>query len=91
VAHYIAGVLEREAMIEIVEGLCESAEFNPAIASKRCGFDPGRHRECLARRSCGVAARRKPVRVNSPSGEFAAGLMREQGHGNSAPIASAAE
>ena len=27
VAHYIAGVLDREAMVEIVEGLCESAEF----------------------------------------------------------------
>jgi hypothetical protein len=29
VAHYIAGVLDREAMVEIVEGLCESAEFKP--------------------------------------------------------------
>jgi hypothetical protein len=29
VAHYIAGVLDREAMIEIVEGLWESAEFKP--------------------------------------------------------------
>jgi hypothetical protein len=29
VAHYIAGVLDREAMAEIVEGLCESAEFKP--------------------------------------------------------------
>jgi hypothetical protein len=28
VAHYIAGVLDREAMIEIVESLCESAEFH---------------------------------------------------------------
>src|ERR1043166_6045187 len=27
VAHYIAGVLDREAMVDIVEGLCESAEF----------------------------------------------------------------
>lgn len=27
VAHYIAGVLDREAMVEIVEGLCESAQF----------------------------------------------------------------
>lgn len=27
VAHYIAGVLDREAMVGIVEGLCESAEF----------------------------------------------------------------
>jgi hypothetical protein len=27
VAHYIAGVLDREAMVEIVESLCESAEF----------------------------------------------------------------
>jgi hypothetical protein len=26
-AHYIAGVLDREAMVEIVEGLCESAEL----------------------------------------------------------------
>ncbi len=27
VAHYIAGVLDRERMVEIVEGLCESAEL----------------------------------------------------------------
>ena len=27
VAHYIAGVLDRESMVEIVESLCESAEF----------------------------------------------------------------
>jgi hypothetical protein len=27
IAHHIAGVLEREAMVEIVESLCESAEF----------------------------------------------------------------
>ena len=27
VAHYIAGVLDRDSMIEIVESLCESAEF----------------------------------------------------------------
>ena len=29
IAHYIAGVLDREAMVEIVECLCESAEFKP--------------------------------------------------------------
>jgi hypothetical protein len=29
VAHYIAGVLPQEAMVEIVEGLCQSAEFKP--------------------------------------------------------------
>jgi hypothetical protein len=29
VAHYIAGVLDREAMVEIVEGLCASAELQP--------------------------------------------------------------
>ncbi|MGD0539328.1 MAG: hypothetical protein ABSC03_16980 [Verrucomicrobiota bacterium] len=29
VAHCIAGVLDRERMVEIVEGLCESAEFKP--------------------------------------------------------------
>jgi hypothetical protein len=27
VAHYIAGVLDRESMVEIVESLCESADF----------------------------------------------------------------
>jgi hypothetical protein len=27
VAHYIAGVLDREAMVEIVESLCESSEL----------------------------------------------------------------
>ncbi len=27
VAHYIAGVLDRDAMVEIVESLCQSAEF----------------------------------------------------------------
>src|SRR5439155_25458894 len=27
IAHYIAGVLDREAMVEIVESLCQSAEF----------------------------------------------------------------
>ena len=29
VAHYITGVLDRDAMEEIVEGLCETAEFKP--------------------------------------------------------------
>lgn len=29
VAHYIAGVLDRERMVEIVEGLCEAAELKP--------------------------------------------------------------
>jgi len=29
IAHYIAGVLDREAMISIVESLCESAELKP--------------------------------------------------------------
>src|SRR5213596_2797622 len=29
IAHYIAGVLDRESMVEIVEGLCESAELKP--------------------------------------------------------------
>ena len=29
VAHYIAGVLDRESMKEIVEGLCETAAFQP--------------------------------------------------------------
>jgi len=28
VAHYIAGVLDRESMVEIVEGLSQSADFN---------------------------------------------------------------
>ena len=27
VAHYIAGVLERDAMVEIVESLCQAASF----------------------------------------------------------------
>jgi hypothetical protein len=29
IAHYIAGVLDREAMAQIVESLCESAELKP--------------------------------------------------------------
>ena len=29
VAHYIAGVLDRDSMISIVESLCESAELAP--------------------------------------------------------------
>ncbi len=29
VAHYIAGVLDREAMVEIVESLSESADLKP--------------------------------------------------------------
>ena len=29
VAHYIAGVLPWEAMVEIVESLCEAADFKP--------------------------------------------------------------
>ena len=29
VAHYIAGVLDREAMVEIVESLCQAADFKP--------------------------------------------------------------
>ena len=29
VAHYIAGVLDREAMISIVESLCQTAQLKP--------------------------------------------------------------
>jgi hypothetical protein len=29
VAHYIAGVLDRETMVEIVESLCEAAKLKP--------------------------------------------------------------
>ena len=29
IAHYIAGVLDREAMVEVVESLCASAELKP--------------------------------------------------------------
>ena len=29
VAHYIAGVLDRESMVGIVESLCEAASFQP--------------------------------------------------------------
>jgi hypothetical protein len=29
IAHYIAGVLDRDAMIEIVESLCHTASFKP--------------------------------------------------------------
>lgn len=29
VAHYIAGVLDRESTVEIVESLCETAELKP--------------------------------------------------------------
>jgi hypothetical protein len=29
VAHYIAGVLDRQPMVEIIESLCESAELRP--------------------------------------------------------------
>ena len=29
IAHYIAGVLDREAMVEIVESLCEAADLKP--------------------------------------------------------------
>jgi hypothetical protein len=29
VAHYIAGVLDRDSMVSIVESLCESAAFDP--------------------------------------------------------------
>jgi hypothetical protein len=28
-AHYIAGVLPREAMVEMIESLCEAADFRP--------------------------------------------------------------
>jgi hypothetical protein len=33
-AHYIAGVLDREAMIQIVERLCASADFVPGMQVK---------------------------------------------------------
>ena len=29
IGHYIAGVLDRESMVSLVEGLCEAAEFKP--------------------------------------------------------------
>ena len=34
IAHYIAGVLDREAMVEIVESLCLSADLKPGDAVK---------------------------------------------------------
>src|SRR5689334_11641970 len=42
VAHYIAGVLDREAMVEIVESLCESADLKPGERVKTLrGSTPG--------------------------------------------------
>jgi hypothetical protein len=29
IAHYIAGVLDRESMVALVEGLCQTAELKP--------------------------------------------------------------
>jgi len=29
IAHYIAGVLDRESMVEIVESLCQTADLKP--------------------------------------------------------------
>jgi len=34
VAHYIAGVLDRESMVDIVEALSEAADFQPGDAVK---------------------------------------------------------
>jgi hypothetical protein len=34
VAHYIAGVLDRENMVEIVESLCQAAELKPGARVK---------------------------------------------------------
>lgn len=34
VAHYIAGVLDRDSMLEIVESLCESADLAPGARVK---------------------------------------------------------
>jgi len=34
VAHYIAGVLDRESMVEIVESLSQAAEFKPGVRVK---------------------------------------------------------
>jgi hypothetical protein len=34
VAHYIAGVLDRELMVEIVEGLCAGEQFQPGSRVK---------------------------------------------------------
>ena len=46
VAHYIAGVLDREAMIAMVEELCRSADFQP-----------GGHVKTLRGSLCGVVVR----------------------------------
>jgi len=34
VAHHIAGVLDRDSMVEIVESLCETASFQPGDSVK---------------------------------------------------------
>jgi hypothetical protein len=34
VVHYIAGVLDREAMVEIVENLCKKPDFKPGDVVK---------------------------------------------------------
>ena len=37
VAHYIAGVLDREAMVQIVEELCRAADMTPGMRVKTLG------------------------------------------------------
>ncbi|PWU12565.1 MAG: hypothetical protein C5B50_21225 [Verrucomicrobia bacterium] len=42
VAHYVAGVLPWEAMVEMVQSLCESAQFKPGDQVKTLrGSTPG--------------------------------------------------
>jgi hypothetical protein len=37
IAHYIAGVLDQESMVEIVNSLCETADWRSGDRSRRCG------------------------------------------------------
>jgi len=39
IAHYIAGVLDREMMVEIVESLSETAAWKVGACQKLCGHD----------------------------------------------------
>ena len=49
VAHYIAGVLDRESMVEIVEGLWQSAESVEASERESLGLERHEHARALQR------------------------------------------
>lgn len=77
VAHYIAGVLDREAMVEIVESLSDIVAWKPGDRVKILRGFAWRHSPHPERRACGLETRRHGERPDRVAGESLRRNQRE--------------